>query len=110
MVSARVDAAARRPSPADLGAARALPTGHLHAAALVTGPTGKRTVYGTATPAHPHLPRAPIVRLLGIDAAFLQRATAPGDAMTMFVAADAHALTVQLFQSGPEPSRPTRTM
>jgi hypothetical protein len=70
---------------------------------LVTGPTGKRTVYGTATPAHPHLPRAPIVRVLGLDAAFLQSSYAPGEAMTMFVAADAHALTVQLFQSGPEP-------
>ena len=40
--------------------------------------------------------------MLGLDAAFLQASYAPGDAMTMFVAADAHALTVQLFQSGPE--------
>jgi hypothetical protein len=69
---------------------------------LVTGATGKRTVYGTATPAHPHLTRAPIVRILGLDAAFLQSSYAPGDTMTLFVAADALALTVQLFQSGPE--------
>ena len=69
---------------------------------LVTGVNGKRTVYGTATPVHPHLSRAPIVRLLGLDAAFLQSSYAAGDAATMFVAADAHALSVQLFQSGPE--------
>jgi hypothetical protein len=70
---------------------------------VVIGPTGKRSVYGTATPAHPHLPRAPIVRVLGLDAAFLQASYAPGDAMTLFVAADAQTLTLQLFQSGPEP-------
>ena len=79
-----------------------LPPGTYTLQLLVTGVTGKRTVYGTATPVHPHLSRAPIVRVLGLDAAFLQSSYAPGDAMTMFVAADAQALTVQLFQSGPE--------
>jgi hypothetical protein len=80
-----------------------LPTGTYTLQLVITGPTGKQTVYGTATPAHPHLPRAPIVRILGLDAAFLASSYRPGDAMTMFVAADAHTLTVQLFQSGPEP-------
>jgi hypothetical protein len=79
-----------------------LPPGTYTLQLLVTGPTGKRTVYGTATPAHPHLPRAPIVRMLGLDAAFLQSSYAAGEEMTMFVAADAKTLTVQLFQSGPE--------
>jgi hypothetical protein len=69
---------------------------------LVTEPNGRQTVYGSATPLHPGLLRAPVVRVLGIDAACDQVSYAPGTPLTIFVAADAGKLTVQLFQSGPE--------
>ena len=64
---------------------------------------GVKTVHGAASPAHPHLLRAPVVRVLGIDAALARRSYAPGDTATVVVAADAAALTIQLFRSGTEP-------
>jgi hypothetical protein len=64
---------------------------------------GAKTVHGAASPAHPHLLRAPVVRVLGIDAALARRSYAPGEAATVVVAADASALTIQLFRSGTEP-------
>ncbi len=69
---------------------------------VVTEPNGRQIVYGSATPLHPNLPRGPVVRLLGIDAACDQASYVPGGPLTIFVAADAAKLTVQLFQSGPE--------
>jgi hypothetical protein len=63
---------------------------------------GVKTVHGAASPAHPHLLRAPVVRVLGIDAALARRSYAPGETATIVVAADAAALTVQLFRSGTE--------
>jgi hypothetical protein len=64
---------------------------------------GVKTVHGAASPAHPNLLRAPVVRLLGIDAALARRSYTSGDVATVVVAADAAALTVQLFRSGTEP-------
>jgi hypothetical protein len=65
---------------------------------------GVKTVHGAASPAHPKLLRAPVVRLLGIDAALARRSYVPGEVATIVVAADAAALTVQLFRSGTEPT------
>jgi hypothetical protein len=64
---------------------------------------GVKTVHGAASPAHPNLLRAPVVRLLGVDAALARRSYAPGETATVVVAADAAALTIQLFRSGTEP-------
>jgi hypothetical protein len=64
---------------------------------------GVKTVHGAASPAHPNLLRAPVVRVLGIDAALARRSYASGEAATVVVAADAAALTMQLFRSGTEP-------
>jgi hypothetical protein len=63
---------------------------------------GRRTVYGSGGPSHPKAARAPVVRLLGIDAAFARRSQKPGDQATLVVAADARTLTVQLFRVGGE--------
>ena len=68
----------------------------------VTDARGVRTVYGAASPAQPHRLRAPVVRLLGIDASAVQRSYVSGGSAQLVVAADALALTVQLFRSGTE--------
>ena len=65
---------------------------------------GKRAVLGAASPAHPALPAAPIVRVLGVDATFEERAYAHGDSANLFVAALAGSLTIQILQIGPEDS------
>jgi hypothetical protein len=62
----------------------------------------KRVTFGAATPAHPAAPRAPIVRLIGIDAAFTARSYAAGDSATLQIAADAKTLTAQVLHVGPE--------
>jgi hypothetical protein len=64
---------------------------------------GVKTVHGSASPSHPKRLRGPVVRLLGIDAALAQRSYVPGEVATVVVAADAKALTMQLFRSGTEP-------
>ena len=43
-----------------------------------------------------------VVRLLGIDAAFAERSTAPGTEATLVVRTDASTLAVQILRSGPE--------
>jgi hypothetical protein len=70
----------------------------------VTGRDSKaaRVTFGAATPAHPAAPRAPIARVLGLDAAFTARSYVPGDVATLQVAADAKSLTAQVLHVGPE--------
>lgn len=63
---------------------------------------GARRVYGGQRPATPEAGRAPVVRLLGIEAAFTERSYAPGQRMRLRVAADAGELTGQVYRSGPE--------
>ena len=68
----------------------------------VTGANGHRTVYGAASPAHPKLLHAPVVRVLGLDAAFAQSSYRAGDVATVLVAADANSIQAQLYRVGPE--------
>jgi hypothetical protein len=64
---------------------------------------GKRkTIYGSGGPSHPKAPRGPVVRLLGVDAAFARRSHRPGEQATLVVAADAKTVTVQIFHVGGE--------
>jgi hypothetical protein len=65
--------------------------------------TGRRVVLGAASPAHPALPRAPVVRVLGLDAYFTSRSYRAGDQAELVLAASANTITVQVLQSGPEP-------
>ncbi len=63
---------------------------------------GGAASFGGSSPTHPELPRAPVVRLLGLDAAFVRRSYQPGDVATLTVAADAEELAIELFHAGPE--------
>jgi hypothetical protein len=68
-----------------------------------TDRSGKRTVFGAASPAHPALARAPIVRVVGVEGAFTKRSYLAGDTATLELTADAGSVAVQVFQAGPEP-------
>jgi len=68
-----------------------------------TDATGRKAIVGRRGPKHPKLPQGPVVRVLGLDGSFTERSYAPGDQATLVLAADADEVTVQVFQSGPEP-------
>jgi hypothetical protein len=68
----------------------------------VTDRAGRRRIYGADRPYVHWRDRAPVVRVLGVDAAFSARSYAPGQRADLVVATDAAALAVQLFRSGPE--------
>ena len=63
---------------------------------------GDRVVLGAASPAHPHLPAAPVVRVLGLDAVFAKRGYRPGEQAQLLLAASARTVTAQIFRCGPE--------
>ena len=68
--------------------------------------TGAR--YGAETRLRRPLPRAPVVRVLGVEAAFDRQSYAPGDTATLRVSTDASAFTLGLFRApGRSRSRPT---
>jgi hypothetical protein len=77
-------------------------TGTYSLVTTLTDRAGRRTVLGAASPAHPKLPAAPVVRVLGIDAAFTKRSHAHGETGTLVVSADARTLTLDLLLVGPE--------
>ncbi len=70
--------------------------------------SGRRKVYGGRRPAAVDFGRAPVVRVLGIEAAFRARSYAPGKVARIRVAADAEVLAVQIFRSGPETANTDR--
>jgi hypothetical protein len=63
---------------------------------------GNRTTYGAANAFVGHAPRAPVVRIQGIDAGFARQSYLPGQIATLRVSTDAPSLTLRMFQSGPE--------
>jgi hypothetical protein len=64
---------------------------------------GVRPVHGCGLHQRlPTLPRAPVVRVMGIDADFTQRSYAPGALARLRIATDVPSFTLQLFQAGPE--------
>ena len=63
---------------------------------------GNRTTYGAANAFVTRVPRAPVVRLQGIDAYTTQQSYVPGETATLRVSTDAPEVTLRLFQSGPE--------
>jgi hypothetical protein len=65
--------------------------------------SGQSVQYREAMPGRSRVELAPVVRLIGVDAAFTQRSYAPGDRATLQIAADAEALVVELLHCGPEP-------
>jgi hypothetical protein len=59
---------------------------------------GEATIYGDRRGL-----TAPIVRVLGIDAAWVRRSYQPRQRARLRIEADAEQLTIQLFRNGPEP-------
>jgi hypothetical protein len=70
--------------------------------------SGRRKIYGGRRPAAVDFARAPVVRVLGVEAAFRARSYTPGKIARMRVSADAHVLAVQIFRSGPEEGNTNR--
>jgi hypothetical protein len=68
----------------------------------VTDSRGNRSILGAASPAHPLLPAAPVVRVIGIDATFTKRGYRPGEVATLRIAAFAETLSVEILRVGPE--------
>jgi hypothetical protein len=69
---------------------------------------GTRLTYGSPSAFVDRYPRAPVVRLQGVDAAFARPSYAPGDSALLKIATDAAELELQVFRTGPERST-TRT-
>jgi hypothetical protein len=63
---------------------------------------GNRTTYGAENAFVGRAPRAPVVRVQGIDAGFTRQSYLPGQNAIIKVATDAPSLTLRMFQSGPE--------
>jgi len=70
--------------------------------------SGRRKIYGGRRPAAVDFARAPVVRVLGVEAAFRARSYAPGQLARLRVSADANVLAVQVFRSGPETANTDR--
>ena len=70
--------------------------------------SGRRRVYGRKRPFVASRSRAAVVRVLGVEAAFVARSYAPSTAARLRVAADAESVTVQLFRAGAEAANTDR--
>jgi len=70
---------------------------------LTVDPAKKgRRIYGGARPMVPGRSRAPVVRVLGIEATCLKRSYAPGEVITLSVLADTPQLELQTLHCGAE--------
>jgi len=63
---------------------------------------GRRTVLGARRPPSVAQQKSPVVRVLGIEAAFLRRSYLPGEPMELRITADAPSLTLQFLRCGAE--------
>ncbi len=68
----------------------------------IDGPGNRQTVLGGRRPASVARQQAAVVRVLGVEAAFLRRSYAPGEPMELRVLADAPTLTLQFLHCGAE--------
>ena len=68
----------------------------------IDGPNGRQTVLGGRRPASVARQQAAVVRVLGVEAAFLRRSYVPGEQMELRILADAPALTLQFLRCGAE--------
>jgi hypothetical protein len=65
-------------------------------------PASNVLTYGAPDPHVNRYPRAPVVRVLGVDATFTKQSYLPGQQAVLRVAADTPKLEAQFFHSGPE--------
>ena len=63
---------------------------------------GNELTYGAPNARVRRYPRAPVVRVLGIDAAFIRQSYEPNRLATLRIATDEPTLTMQVFHTGPE--------
>src|SRR5437879_2160376 len=63
---------------------------------------GYRRTYGAKRPAAGAALETPVIRVLGLDAAFRSTSYAPAALAQLVVETDAKRFTLQLFRSGPE--------
>ncbi len=96
-------APARTPSPGSPSAD--VPVGSYVMRLTIEGNGGRR-VYGGRRPASPERASAPVVRVLGIEAAFSRRSYLPTEPMAMRVLADVPSFTLTFLRvgHGPDPS------
>ena len=80
----------------------ATPVGSYAMRLTVAERSGRTTVLGARRPPSVAQQQAPVVRVLGIEAAFLRRSYAPGEPMELRITADAPSLTLQFLRCGPE--------
>ncbi len=73
----------------------------LHLSARDTA--GNTRLYGPGTPFVGRFARAPVVRVLGLDASFPRASYTGGETAALRVATDEPSFTVQIFHAGPEP-------
>jgi hypothetical protein len=74
---------------------------------LTVESSGGRRVYGGRRPGTPARARAPVVRVLGVEAAFTQRSYLPEERMSLRIQADASSLALTFLRigHGPDPSQ-----
>lgn len=68
----------------------------------IDGPGNRQTVLGTRRPAAIGRQQAAVVRVLGVESAFLRRSYIPGELMELRILADAPTLTLQFLHCGAE--------
>ena len=68
----------------------------------VADQAGNSKAYGPDSPFVGRSPRAPVVRIMGIDATFTEASYAPLQSASLRISTDAKTLSVQFFRSGPE--------
>jgi N,N-dimethylformamidase beta subunit-like, C-terminal len=67
-----------------------------------TDPAGNQLTYGSPDARVNLHPRAPVVRVQGIDAAFQRQSYEPGQLAALRIATDEPTMTVQVMRTGPE--------
>ncbi|MGE5275111.1 MAG: N,N-dimethylformamidase beta subunit family domain-containing protein [Verrucomicrobiota bacterium] len=65
-------------------------------------PAGNQLTYGSPDARVNLHPRAPVVRVMGIDASFQRQSYAPGQVAALRIATDEPSVTVQVLKTGPE--------
>ena len=85
------------------------PVGSYVMRVTIDSPGARQTVLGGRRPASVARQQAAVVRVLGVEAAFLRRSFVPGEPMELRILADAPALTLQFLRCGAEAEGTVRT-
>lgn len=86
-----------------------LPVGSYVMRLTVEDDAGNRKTYGGRRPATPSRSTTPVIRVLGVEAAFEKRSYAPGEPVQLTITADCERLTLQFLACGTESEYTDRT-